>query len=470
MHRLVETLIYRALEPGTALSPGNTGAMGVELLGGNFSDHLYSAALELSTEPTGGLRQPLAGMPLPFAGKNLPLRLEEEPQPPNFVDTASRAEPVGHLPLDRFFDSTLPSAEIGDTDREAESLAALPFVTKPPRDKSDIAEPVAIARRPVHELAGAAMFTPKPEPAVAPLSSRMWEYNRIPAEVSERTQVLPPAALRQSSVPTPPPAVVPEVPAPVAETSDKLPQQPILSKDTTVPFIPRHENNRHIDHRSENRRQDPKRVIAEIHGNRADTAIRVTRELTSLNMPAATQGTMPSLSVAPLPAHMTSAALAPGSTGLAPLPPATTLVTAVDTPVLDPAWPKALQDRILWLAGKNIQSAEIRLNPADLGPLKVQISVDDNSTNISFSATHAVTRDALEIALPRLKDMLAENGMLLTNASVSDEGKANQRNEGHRSNPAEIASDDEDTTQAASELLTNRVTTRDPSSLVDTYA
>ena len=109
------------------------------------------------------------------------------------------------------------------------------------------------------------------------------------------------------------------------------------------------------------------------------------------------------------------------------------------------------------------------MSSAELGPLKVQISVDDKSTHILFSASHAVTRDALEIALPRLKDMLAENGMSLTNASVSDQEIANQRNHSDQRNPADTALSDEESTQAVSDLLPNRVAIKDPLSLVDTY-
>ena len=123
----------------------------------------------------------------------------------------------------------------------------------------------------------------------------------------------------------------------------------------------------------------------------------------------------------------------------------------------------------MWLVGKQIQAVEIRLNPAELGPLKVQISIDDNSANISFSATHAVTREVLENALPRLKDMLAENGVSLGDVKVSDQGIADRRNDSNRSRPTEVAPVDENSSHVVSDLLPNRVPQRDPSALVDTY-
>jgi len=95
----------------------------------------------------------------------------------------------------------------------------------------------------------------------------------------------------------------------------------------------------------------------------------------------------------------------------------------LDPDVLDPAWQSALGERVVWMAGRNVQSAELRLNPAELGPLQVQISVDDGkAVTLTVSAAQPLTREALESAMPRLRDMLAENGMDLAGATVSDQG------------------------------------------------
>ena len=99
----------------------------------------------------------------------------------------------------------------------------------------------------------------------------------------------------------------------------------------------------------------------------------------------------------------------------------------------------------------------------------MQISVDDNSVDIAFHATQVVTREALEMALPRLKDMLADNGMSLAGASVSDQGISNQRDESNRNRAADTGRTDEDTTQAVSDLQPDGRMTKKPTGLVDTY-
>ena len=97
-----------------------------------------------------------------------------------------------------------------------------------------------------------------------------------------------------------------------------------------------------------------------------------------------------------------------------------TVATTIDVPVMDKAWGNALQDRVMWMTGRGIQNAEIRLNPAELGPIRVQVTVENDAAQLAFSAQNAVTRDAIEQAMPRLRDMLAESGLSLGGSSVSD--------------------------------------------------
>jgi flagellar hook-length control protein FliK len=80
------------------------------------------------------------------------------------------------------------------------------------------------------------------------------------------------------------------------------------------------------------------------------------------------------------------------------------------------------------LAGGQLKTAEIRLTPAELGPLKIQVVIEDGTANVSFQSQHAVTRDAIEQALPRLRELLAENGLTLGQSSGSEQdlGKENQ--------------------------------------------
>lgn len=91
----------------------------------------------------------------------------------------------------------------------------------------------------------------------------------------------------------------------------------------------------------------------------------------------------------------------------------------LQTPVGSHAWGDELASRIATIATDGLRSASVRLAPEHLGPLDIRISVQGDEATVSFSASHADTRAALEHALPRLREMLASQGLLLTQADVS---------------------------------------------------
>jgi flagellar hook-length control protein FliK len=72
------------------------------------------------------------------------------------------------------------------------------------------------------------------------------------------------------------------------------------------------------------------------------------------------------------------------------------------------------------------QLAELNLNPPDLGPLQVVLSVNNDQASAAFVSQNPEVRQALEAALPRLKEMMAESGINLGNATVSDQGSRQQ--------------------------------------------
>jgi flagellar hook-length control protein FliK len=63
-------------------------------------------------------------------------------------------------------------------------------------------------------------------------------------------------------------------------------------------------------------------------------------------------------------------------------------------------------------------TARLNLNPAELGPLQVTLSMNDHQTQAMFMSSHEAVRKALEAALPQLRTTLAEQGIELGQASV----------------------------------------------------
>jgi len=142
----------------------------------------------------------------------------------------------------------------------------------------------------------------------------------------------------------------------------------------------------------------------------------------------------------------------------------------IGTSVRDSAWGERIGERVLMMAGNQLKTAEIRLTPAELGPLRVQVSVDDGAANVTFHAQHAVTREALEQALPRLREMLAENGLSLGQADVSEQGVA----QGNKDDESDVRVSGEATDEAHDAAADDhghtaaRATTSN--GLVDTFA
>ena len=72
-------------------------------------------------------------------------------------------------------------------------------------------------------------------------------------------------------------------------------------------------------------------------------------------------------------------------------------------------------------------SAELRLDPEDLGAMQVKISMNGDSATVSMVVQSTQAREALEQATPRLREMLAEHGLSLGESSVNQENSAGEQ-------------------------------------------
>ena len=82
-------------------------------------------------------------------------------------------------------------------------------------------------------------------------------------------------------------------------------------------------------------------------------------------------------------------------------------------------WNQSLGDKLIWMASERQHVAELHLNPPELGPLKIVLTVTHENASAQFVSAHAPVRDAIQQALPHLHQMLAESGITLGNTSVS---------------------------------------------------
>jgi flagellar hook-length control protein FliK len=102
----------------------------------------------------------------------------------------------------------------------------------------------------------------------------------------------------------------------------------------------------------------------------------------------------------------------------------------IGAPLGSAAWPEEFSQKIVWMGTQQNQVAELQLNPPNLGPLNVVLKISDNQASVLFTSPHGAVRDSIENALPKLREMLADNGITLGNATVSDQPPRDRSAEG----------------------------------------
>lgn len=123
---------------------------------------------------------------------------------------------------------------------------------------------------------------------------------------------------------------------------------------------------------------------------------------------------------------MSAAQLVTLSTASAPT---TSAANALAPSVGSAAWSQALGEKIVWMTAGALQTASLTLNPPNLGPLQVVLNVTNDQATASFFAAQPEVRQALEAALPKLREMMNEAGIQLGQATVGAEQQQQQQNE-----------------------------------------
>lgn len=106
-----------------------------------------------------------------------------------------------------------------------------------------------------------------------------------------------------------------------------------------------------------------------------------------------------------------------------------------------PAWDQALGQKIIWMVGGSQQSASLTLNPPDLGPLQVVLNVSNEQASATFISAQPEVRQAIEAALPKLREMMGEAGIQLgqTNINAGSGSQQDPSGEQNRPSPSSFA-------------------------------
>lgn len=107
------------------------------------------------------------------------------------------------------------------------------------------------------------------------------------------------------------------------------------------------------------------------------------------------------------------------------LPPHTSFDKSVN--LFKPEGQQQLAEKVRWMNNNRQISAELRLDPEDLGAMQVKISMNGDAATVIMLVQSTQAREALEQATPRLREMLAEQGLSLGESSVNQDNSAGEQ-------------------------------------------
>jgi len=119
---------------------------------------------------------------------------------------------------------------------------------------------------------------------------------------------------------------------------------------------------------------------------------------------------------------------------------------AMNAAVGSSGFAKELGQQITWLSGQDVKQAQIRLNPQDLGPVDVKVSVEHGRVDVSFMTQHPAATAAVQQGLDQLNQMLGGQGLSLGHATVGQHAQQQFAQHGQQGPSTNAASDDESDT------------------------
>lgn len=99
----------------------------------------------------------------------------------------------------------------------------------------------------------------------------------------------------------------------------------------------------------------------------------------------------------------------------------------------------ALSENVRWVVDNNLRNVTVNVTPSGMGPVSINVVMESEQMNVSIVATQGATREALEAALPRLREQLVQQGNEQVRVDVSD-GRSGQSGQ---SQQQEHSSEDE---------------------------
>jgi flagellar hook-length control protein FliK len=84
-------------------------------------------------------------------------------------------------------------------------------------------------------------------------------------------------------------------------------------------------------------------------------------------------------------------------------------------------------ERVQMMMSKNLKNIDIRLDPPELGRMQIRMNMNGDAATVHFTVANQQARDVIEQSMPRLREMLAQQGVQLNDSSVQQQAGQQQR-------------------------------------------
>ncbi|MDX2462948.1 MAG: flagellar hook-length control protein FliK [Porticoccus sp.] len=92
----------------------------------------------------------------------------------------------------------------------------------------------------------------------------------------------------------------------------------------------------------------------------------------------------------------------------------------------EPSWDSEFVGRVNMVVKGGMQEARIQLSPPEMGRLEIKVTTEGDTAKVMFSVDNVAARDAIEQAIPRLRELLGQGGLQLSHTGVSDYSEPQQ--------------------------------------------
>ncbi|AMP92673.1 flagellar hook-length control protein FliK [Legionella pneumophila] len=127
-------------------------------------------------------------------------------------------------------------------------------------------------------------------------------------------------------------------------------------------------------------------------------------------------------------------------------------------------WSNQLSEHIVWLGHQEVKSALIKIHPEELGPLEINVNVVKDNASVNISTHSVYVKEIVDQALPRLREMMAQQGINLSEVHIGTDTNSRQYSQKNHNVDIDLVQSAEDKNKIIS--LTKHL----PKGLVDYFA